>query len=117
MQDLDTGDGQLQDSPDSWAGLELVYAEPRSQDAVQALVADVFGESLPVEAVFDPGLDHHFFLTLVGRLRMDQEEAVFALARETRLALQADEINPILLGGLYLNRFGVAPGQVTERAE
>lgn len=113
MQDLDTGDGQLQDSPDSWAGLELVYAEPRSQDTVQALVADVFGESLPVEAVFDPNLDHHFFLTLVGRLRMDQEEAVFALARETRLALQADEINPILLGGLYLNRFGVAPGRLS----
>ncbi|MDB6183026.1 S8 family peptidase [Paracoccus fistulariae] len=110
MQDYDDRDHSPRDTRDDWAELELVYAEPRSEDTVQALVTEVLGEGLPVAAVFDPQSDHHFFLTLVGLLRMSEEEAVFALAREYRPVLQADEINPALIGGLYFQRAGVAPG-------
>lgn len=34
MQDYDDRDDSPRDTPDDWAELELVYAEPRSEDTV-----------------------------------------------------------------------------------
>lgn len=82
--------------------IELVYADPRSEQDVRNLVADRLTGEYLVEAVFDPALDHHFFLTLVGTpTRDDLADQIFQRARAIRKQLDADEANPLMIDSLY----------------
>lgn len=87
---------------DQKLSIELVFADPLASDILQQRIATALPEAVfTVTPVFGPSPDRFHFVDFQTVRPDGQEALVFQFARSLRVAVEAEQANPVLTDSIY----------------